>query len=77
MSNPVISGHDFCFDRTGQGGSTSKNEMRSVKMVQNAEGSSLTLRRKKLSVKKLFLFFYPAFVAKGCVDYTKPDTVLL
>ena len=56
--NPIISGHDICFDKTGQGGSTSKHETRSVKTVQNTEESILTLHRKKLSVKTLFLFLH-------------------
>ena len=78
MSNPVISGHDLCFDKTGQGGSDSKHGTRGVKTVQNTKGSSVTLHRKKLSVKTLFLFFiYPAFVAKGCVYCVRPDTNLL
>ena len=33
---------------------------------------------KKLSVKDtVLIFLYPAFAAKGCVYYEKPDTVLL
>ena len=34
---------------------------------------------KKLSVKDTILIFYiyPAFAAKGCVNYAKPNTILL
>ena len=58
MSNPVLSRHDLCFDRTGQWGWASKHGTRGVKMVQNVEGSSLTLCQNKLLVKTLFLFLY-------------------
>ena len=58
MSNPVLSGHDLCFDRTGQWGLALKHGTRGVKMIQNTEGSSLTLRQKKLSVKYIILIFY-------------------
>ena len=63
--------------RRAKRGSTSKHETGSVKMIQNTEESSETLHQKKLSIKTLFLFLYLAFVAKGCVDYTELDIVLL
>ena len=78
MSNPILSGHDLCFDRMGQWGLASKHEMRGVKTVQNIEGSSLTFHRKKLSVKDtILIFIHPAFATKGCVHCEKPDTNLL
>ena len=46
------------FDKMSQGGLALKRGMRGVKTVQNTEGSSLTLRRKKLSVKDTILNFY-------------------
>ena len=46
LRNPVLSGHNLCFDGMCQWGMALKHGTRGKKTVQNVEGSTLTLRQK-------------------------------